>query len=98
MPSAIPTGFQPIYTLGMAEQDTEQQALNEVMQILEATPDSSDPSDFPVSLQNNGKAGSACFHGQIQRGTWHPSYSRTCKTPYRQGGEKILQTACGLFG
>ena len=31
MPSAIPTGFQSIYTLGMAEQDTEQQALNEVM-------------------------------------------------------------------
>ena len=74
-PYGIKKKFQSIYALGMAEQDTEQQALNEVMQILEATPDSANPSDLPVSLQNNGKAGSACFHGQIQRGTWHPSYS-----------------------
>ena len=79
-----------------AEQAAEQQAVNEVMQILEATRDSSNPSDFPVLLRNNGKAGSACFHGQIQWGIWHPTYSWTSKTPYRQGGEKILQTEAYL--
>lgn len=32
---------------------SEQKALNEVMQMLEATPDSSKPSDFPVLLPAN---------------------------------------------
>ena len=32
---------------------SEQEALNEVMQMLEATPDSSKPSDFPVLLPAN---------------------------------------------
>ena len=32
---------------------SEQEALNEVVQMLEATPDSSRPSDFPVALPVN---------------------------------------------
>ena len=79
----------------MAEGDQPSDILQE---LFGATPDSSKPSEFPVSLppttfhsRTTTIASGAYFYEQNQRGPRHPTYLQNCETPLDKEVEKYFK-------
>lgn len=75
---------------------SEQEVLNEVMQMLEAAPDNPKSCSCCALCQRCSRitqeAGCAIFHGQIQRGAWHPTFSWTKTKMWRNSTNDMRYT------